>query len=94
MREFQKRLQTLLSEGNFIVCYTVERIILSPSIGQIIIILSFRVGTSKNKNIDHGVNETCAIMSTQVIYEIDRVSLLQDSTISSGLIFCFLCILL
>ena len=69
IRKFQKRLQTLLSEGNFIVCYTVERIILSPSIGQIIIILSFRVDTSKNKNIDHRVKKTCAILSTQVTYE-------------------------
>ena len=32
-------------------------------------ILSFRFGTSKNKTIDHGVKETCAIMSTQVTYE-------------------------
>ena len=53
------------------------------------IILSFRVRTSKNKNIDHGVKETCAIMSTQVTYEIDHVSLLHDSTISSALNFCF-----
>ena len=36
------------------------------SVGRsvMIIILSFRVGTSKNKNIDHGVEETCAIRST------------------------------
>ena len=32
-------------------------------------ILSFRFSTSKNKTIDHGVKETCAIMSTQVTYE-------------------------
>ena len=37
------------------------------SVGKIIIIiLSFRVGRSQNKNIDHGVKETGAIMSTQV----------------------------
>ena len=58
------------------------------------VILSFRIDTSKNKNIDHGVKKTCAIMLTQVIYEIDQVSLLQDSTISSALNFCLLCILL
>ena len=50
--------------------------------------------TSKNKNIDHGVKDTCAIMSTQVTYKINHVSLLQDSPISSALNFCFLCILL
>ena len=32
-------------------------------------ILSFRFGTSKNKTVDHGVKETCAIMLTQVTYE-------------------------
>ena len=37
----------------------------SRSVGKIIIILSFRVGISKNKNIDHRVKETCAIVSTQ-----------------------------
>ena len=65
------------------------------SVGRsvMIIILSFRVGTSKNKNIDHGVEETCAIRSTRVRYEIDHSSVLGDSTISSGLSFCFLCIL-
>ena len=56
-------------------------------------ILSFRVGISKNKNIDYRVKETCDIMSTQVTYEIDHVSLLKDSKISSALNFCFLCIL-
>ena len=52
------------------------------------IILNFRVDTSKNKNIDL-VKETCAIRSTQVTHETDHVSLLQDSTISSALIFVF-----
>ena len=52
------------------------------SVGKVtIIFLSFTVGTSKNKNIHDGVKETCAIMSTQVTYEIDHVSLIQDSTI-------------
>ena len=41
-----------------------------------LIILSFGVGTSKNKNINHGVKETCAIMSTQLTCEIDHISLL------------------
>ena len=41
-----------------------------------IIILSFRDGTSKNENIDNEVKESCAIMSTQVTYEIDQISLL------------------
>ena len=48
---------------------------------------------SKNKNIDFEVNETCAIMSVQVTYEMDHMRLLRDSTISSALNFCFLCIL-
>ena len=43
----------------------------------------------KNKNIDHGVKYTYAVTSTQATYEIDHVSLLQDSTISSALNFCF-----
>ena len=42
----------------------------------IIIILSFRVGTSKNKNIDHRVKETCAFMSTQVTCETGHFSVL------------------
>ena len=37
-------------------------------------ILSFRVGTSKNKKTDHRGKETCAILSTQVTYEIDHIS--------------------
>ena len=60
-----------------------------------IIILSFRVGKSKNKNIDHGGKETCAFMLTQltqVTYETDHISLLQDLVISSAQNFCFLCI--
>ena len=39
--------------------------------------------------IDHGVKETYAIMSTEVTYETDHISLLCDSTISSAPNFCF-----
>ena len=46
-----------------------------------IIILSWRVGTSKNKNIDHRVIET---------YKSDFSSLLCDSTMSSARSLCFL----
>ena len=78
----------------FFVVRAVERIISGRSVGKIIMILSFRVGTSKNTNIEHRVKETCDIMSTQVTYyEIDHISLLRNSTISSALNFCFLCIL-
>ena len=60
------------------------------SVGKIIVILlSVGVGTTKNKNIDNGVKGTSVIMSTQVTYEIDHISLLQDSKISSVLNFCF-----
>ena len=65
------------------------------SVGKVtIIFLSFTVGTSKNKSTHDGVKETCAIMSTQVTYEIDHVSLIQDSTIRRALNSCFLFILL
>ena len=71
------------------------RIILGQSVSKItIIILSFRVSTSKNKNADHRVEETCAIWSIQVTYETDQISLLRDSTMSNALNFCFLSILL
>ena len=49
---------------------------------------------SKNKNIDHGVKETCVIISTETTYEENHISLLCDSTTSSAPNFCFLCILL
>ena len=59
-------------------------------VGKImIIILSFRVGTSKNKNIDHRVKETYAIMSTQVTCETNHIST-RDSPKSDVLNFCFL----
>ena len=44
-------------------------------VGKVIIILSFRVCTSKNKNIDLQVKETCAIMSAKVTCETDHFSL-------------------
>ena len=50
-----------------------------------IIILSFRFGTSKTKNIDHWVKvKKGAIMSTQVGYETDHI-FTGDSTMSSAL---------
>ena len=43
-----------LGKGSlYSVVQAVKRIILSQSVGKIIIILSFRVGSSQNKNIDH-----------------------------------------
>ena len=54
--------------------------------GKIIMILSFRVGTSKDKNIDYRVKATCVIMSTPVTYK----ALFTLFTISSALNFCFL----
>ena len=60
----------------------------------IIIILTLRVGTSKNENIDHQVKKPCAIMSTQVTNETNHISVLCHSTMSNALNFCFLCILL
>ena len=51
------------------------------SVGKIIVIiivLSSGVGISEDKNIDHGVTETFAIMSTQVTYEIDHIPVLRD----------------
>ena len=73
----------------FFVLRAVGRIMSGWSLGKIIIIISFRVGTFKNKNIDYGVKNTGAIMLAQVTYKIDHVSLLQDSTISSVLNFCW-----
>ena len=64
------------------------------SFGKIlIIILSLRVGTSKNKNTEHCVKETCAIMSMQVIYETNHTSLLGDSTMPNAINFCFFYVL-
>ena len=61
----------------FFVVQAVERIISGWSVGKIIIlILNFRFGLSKSKNIDDGVKETCAIMLTKVTYEVNHISLL------------------
>ena len=40
--------------------------------------LQGRVDTSKNKNFDHRIKETCAIMSTQVTCKTNHISLLCD----------------
>ena len=41
------------------------------------------------KNADHRVKETCAIISIQVTYETNHISLLHDSTMLNALIFVF-----
>ena len=56
--------------------------------------VSGSASTSKKKNADHQVKETCAIMSIKVTYETNHISLLHDSTMLNALDFCFLCILL
>ena len=61
-------------------------------VNKIIIILSFRVGTSKNKNIDELAKETWAIMSTQVTCETDHISLIVIQKCQVHYFFCFLCI--
>ena len=77
-------------QRNCFVVRAVERIISGRLLGKIIIkILSFKGGISKNKNIDHRVKETCAIMSAQVTYETDHFSVLRHSTMSGALNFCF-----
>ena len=48
----------------------------------------FQCRPIKNKNIDHRVKETCAIVSTQIAYEIDLISVLCHSTMSVALNFC------
>ena len=52
------------------VVRAVVRIFTGCSVGKISI-LSFRVGPSKNKNADHRVKETSAVMSIQVTHETD-----------------------
>ena len=54
-----------LGEGNLIFLRAVGRIIMG---WLIIIILSFRVDISENKNFDTRVKGTCAIMATQVTF--------------------------
>ena len=56
-------------------------------VGKIIAILSFRVHTSKNKNIDPWGKETFAVMSRQVTYDIDHFPLLRDSLMPNELVF-------
>ena len=64
--------------SSFFVVRAVGRIISGRSVGKIlIIILSFKVGTSKTKDTDHRVKETCATMSIQVTYETDHISFQQ-----------------
>ena len=69
--------KSILNTTLFLV-QAVRRIMRSQSVGKIIIIiLSFQVGTSTNKNIDHRIKETCAIiMSTLVTCKTDHISLL------------------
>ena len=47
-------------------------------VAKMITILSFMVGTSKNKNLHHRVKEAFAIMSAQVTYDTDHITLLCD----------------
>ena len=57
----------------FLLYGQLARMIISGQlVGKIIIILSFRASTSKNKNADHWVKETCAITSIQVTYGHDK----------------------
>ena len=60
-----------------------------PSVCKIIRINpGFRFGLSKNKNIDHLIKETYAIMSTQVTCETSHIPT-RDSAMSNALNFCF-----
>ena len=93
MLEINSLVELVLGESNLIFCCAGSRENHFGSVGRSVgkmIILSFSVGTYKNKNIDHRVKETCTIMSTQVAHESKRISLLRDSTTSSALHFCLL----
>ena len=58
------------------IVWAVGRIISGQSVGKIILTIPrFRVCEYNNKNIDHRVKRTCAIMSTQVTYETNHISL-------------------
>ena len=83
MKKSNQYLQTYKAKATlFFVVRAVGRHISGWSVGKtIIIILRFRVGTSKNKNIDYRVNA----------YETEYVSVLRHSTMSSALNFSFLC---
>ena len=51
---------------------------------------SFRVGISKNKNIDQRVKGACAIMSIQVTYETDHIcSLIQQCQVQQIFVYVF-----
>ena len=83
MKKSNQCLQTYKAKATlFFVVRAVGRHISGWSVGKtIVIILRFRVGTSKNKNIDYRVNA----------YETEHVSVLRHSTMSSALNFSFLC---
>ena len=93
VKEFENKVKHSLPKVNateFFVVQAVGEIILGQSVSKIIIIfLSFRVSTSKNKNADHRVKQTCTIRSIKATYEIYHTSLLRDSTMSSALNFCY-----
>ena len=68
------------------------RIISGQSVAKIIIILTFWVGTSKNKNIDQ-VRNTGAIVSKKVTYKTYHTySVIQHCQVHN--VFVFLCTLL
>ena len=88
----------MLGEGNLIFDCTGSRDNYFGSASRqndpkFLVILSFSVSTSKNKNVYHRVTETCAIMSTQVLYETNH-SVLRFNNIKCTTNLCFLCILL
>ena len=93
VKKFEKKVKNSLPKVNateFFVVQAVGEIISGRSVSKIkIIFLSFRVSISKNKNADHRVKQTCAIRSIKATYEIDHISLLRDSTMSSALNFCY-----
>ena len=70
------KLLNYLGEGNLSCCCEGSwENYLDQSVSKIIIIiLSLRVGTSTNKNIDHRGKETCAYVS-------NHISFLHDSSI-------------
>ena len=57
----------ILGKSNFVLfVQAVWRIILGWSVGKIMIILSFRVNTAKNKNTDHQGKETYAMFGLPI----------------------------
>ena len=68
------------------------RIISGQSVAKMIIILTFWVSTTKNKNIDQ-VRDTCAIVSIKVTYKTYHTySVIQQCQVHNVLVF--LCTLL